>query len=183
MAQASSFDGVFSRSALFDRSSESILPEWCDLLDKADPAFRHIVGELTRMMIADVEITPAAIEIATKLGQRRHRSDVRYEEHAAANRREQCVYYIRCGEFIKIGTTTDIERRMVELCPNEVLAIEPGDMSLEHERHKQFAEHRIRRREYFRPHIHLLAHIERVRREHGVPNINYVPLNSEANAS
>lgn len=48
------------------------------------------------------------------------------------------VYYIRFGNRVKIGTTSDFRRRLHGLPVDEVLAVEPGGRDLEKLRHKQF---------------------------------------------
>lgn len=71
------------------------------------------------------------------------------------------VYYLRFGDRIKIGTTTDLRSRLASLPHDEVLAVERGDRSIESQRHAQFAHLRITRRgEWFRADPDLLAHID-----------------------
>ncbi len=84
------------------------------------------------------------------------------------------VYYARLGaNHIKVGTTSDLPRRMVELrVVNEtnLLAAEPGGYQLERERHEQFRKWRYSRRtEDFAEAPELLAHIADVRSQHGAP--------------
>lgn len=76
------------------------------------------------------------------------------------------VYYVRMGEFIKIGTTVNMPRRMLELyvAESDVLATEPGGPELEVQRHREFAEER-HHRELFECSDRLMAHIERLARE------------------
>lgn len=92
------------------------------------------------------------------------------------------VYYARRDDLIKIGTTTQIRLRMSALDITEVLAVEPGSYALESERHAQFAEHRLSPRrtdgvqgrgpkDWFRPGVDLMAHIEELRSLHAVPAI------------
>lgn len=49
------------------------------------------------------------------------------------------VYYLRFGDRIKIGTTTNLRTRLISVPCDEVLAVEPGSYALERERHEQFA--------------------------------------------
>jgi hypothetical protein len=72
------------------------------------------------------------------------------------------------GDVIKIGTTTNLKRRLVFLLPDEILAIEPGDRELERKRHKQFIHLRVRG-ERFRPGQDLLDHIAAVVEANGPP--------------
>lgn len=69
------------------------------------------------------------------------------------------VYYIRFGDRIKIGTTTNLANRLTALPFDEVLAVEPGSHFLERSRHKQFAHLRIKG-EWFRAEDELLRFIE-----------------------
>ena len=82
--------------------------------------------------------------------------------------RDSVVYYIRLtGDRIKIGWTTDLNKRLVTFRARaaDVLAIEPGGRSLEAQRHRQFGHCRIGRSEDFNEDPALLAHIESLRVE------------------
>jgi hypothetical protein len=82
--------------------------------------------------------------------------------------RDSIVYYIRLtGDRIKIGWTTDLNKRLVTFRARaaDVLAIEPGGRSLEAQRHRQFGHCRIGRSEDFNEDPALLAHIESLRVE------------------
>jgi hypothetical protein len=64
-----------------------------------------------------------------------------------------CVYFIRFGEFVKIGWSRDVSRRFVDLDihpePIEVLWVIPGNSTKEREYHDLFSELHVRR-EMFR---------------------------------
>lgn len=71
-----------------------------------------------------------------------------------------CVYYAERNGRIKIGTSTDLPRRLYGLGWPVPLAVEPGGFDLERERHDQFASLRIDlASEWFEPGADLLAHI------------------------
>lgn len=76
---------------------------------------------------------------------------------------EPVVYYVRLGPHIKIGHTADLRRRLVAfrnaVAEATVLATEPGAVTTEHRRHRQFAHLRVRN-ELFEPGPDLLAWIE-----------------------
>jgi hypothetical protein len=72
------------------------------------------------------------------------------------------VYYMRLGELIKIGTTTNIILRVSSLNPEEVMAVEPGDRTQEAARHAQFASAR-RHGEWFNPTPDLIRHVAEIR--------------------
>ena len=85
----------------------------------------------------------------------------------SAQRREQrerplnyCVYYLRVGDLIKIGTTANLRRRLREYPPNsELLAVESGGADVEARRLLQFNEHLVSGTEWFTPAPVLMAHI------------------------
>lgn len=81
------------------------------------------------------------------------------------------VYYIRIGEYIKIGTSIRPKARIASYGVGELLAVEPGDRKIEEERLRQFAHLRAARREYFKPAEELMKHIKAVREEHGDPEV------------
>lgn len=91
------------------------------------------------------------------------------------------VYYVRRGNLVKIGTTSDLYRRMSAILPDEVLAVEPGSYALESKMHSKF--HHLRaespgQREWFRLEQELHEHIERVRDFHGNPPVGLPTLPS-----
>ncbi|WKD36517.1 GIY-YIG nuclease family protein [Streptomyces xanthophaeus] len=144
------------------------------LVDPQDPAFDSILQVLSDMAAAAVDFTPEIVEAAVKAGQARHARKQPTPTLAAAPRQKlptgPVVYYVRRGNLIKIGTTTRLHRRMNELMPDEILAVEPGGEALEHARHEEFRELALTSRgEYFFPSPALIAHLERVRSEHGAP--------------
>ena len=79
------------------------------------------------------------------------------------------VYYVRVGEHVKIGTTTNLPARLKSYGPSEFLACEPGGLTVERRRHRQFAADLAAGREWFRPSPPLMAWIEAVRDEHPQP--------------
>lgn len=62
------------------------------------------------------------------------------------------VYLVRNGDLHKIGRTDNIQRRMKQLDPDEVIQVLETDRSrdLEHELHKEFQTKRLPQSEYFR---------------------------------
>lgn len=112
------------------------------------------------------------LEQAQREEDARRRAEARAAAEAAA---VHVVYYVRLGaNHIKIGTTGDLHRRMTELRvvnTTNLLAAEPGDATVEKQRHEQFRKWRYhgRHREDFAEAPDLLEHIRRVRAEHGDP--------------
>lgn len=70
------------------------------------------------------------------------------------------VYYLRLGERVKIGTTTNPRQRFAALPHEEVLAFERGDRRLERRRHLEFAAERGGSSEWFALTVRLRAHID-----------------------
>jgi hypothetical protein len=143
------------------------------LIDTEDPAFSHIAEALESMKDAGVELDEAAVVIAVKLGRQKHANTQpgAWKPRHATPARRSIVYYIRRGDLIKIGTTTNPVSRFKDLMPDEILAFEPGGPDDEARRHRQFAWCRITKRgEYFRQTTRLLGHIEALRKEHGDPD-------------
>lgn len=139
------------------------------LVDTEDPAFPRITDALQDMANAGVELTADTVGIAVKIGRQKH-ADERAKRHNSPDRRS-IVYYIRRGDFIKIGTTVNPAARLGSLMPDEILAFEPGDAELESARHGQFRSSRVARKsEYFHRTEELLAHIEALRERHGDPD-------------
>jgi len=83
------------------------------------------------------------------------------------------VYYIRIGDYIKIGYTQNLKQRIsgLRVDKSDVLATEPGGQPKERERHLQFADIRIGQRENFERTADLLTHIAKVRHENGPPKM------------
>lgn len=111
----------------------------------------------------------------------RERMGQRYDRLAdlVATARENgrlVVYYVRIGDWIKIGATTNFERRMSALQPDEVLATEPGYFDLERKRLNQFKHLRIRAKgERHRAGQDLLDHIKMIRNRYGEPTGQFNP--------
>jgi hypothetical protein len=83
------------------------------------------------------------------------------QDRIVAARENAVVYYAEVGGGnIKIGTTVNLKMRQESLYMN-VLVTEPGSYDVEHERHMQFAEERLRG-ELFRPSDRLMRHIKKL---------------------
>lgn len=81
------------------------------------------------------------------------------------------VYYIRINGQIKIGYSIDVTDRMRHYPPgSELLAIEPGTLLTEKERHQDFRRFLVRGREWFTESEALAAHIAKLRDELGDPS-------------
>ena len=88
------------------------------------------------------------------------------------------VYYVRIGEYVKIGTTGNLPQRLRQLrvSPDDLLAVEPGSVGVERARHHQFRSDRLHvRRENFHPSVALMEHIARLGGRESVPEWAKVP--------
>jgi hypothetical protein len=86
-----------------------------------------------------------------------------YGEHpdgGLAPPRLDIVYYLRFGERVKIGTTTNPRQRFAAIRHEEVLAFERGDRRQEQRRHEEFAVERAGTSEWFALSPALRAHID-----------------------
>lgn len=73
--------------------------------------------------------------------------------------RVDVVYYLRFGDRVKIGTTSNPRQRFAALLHEEVLAFELGDRTVEQRRHVEFADDRLGTSEWFALTPRLHAHI------------------------
>lgn len=64
----------------------------------------------------------------------------------------EVVYAARVGEVIKIGWTTDLQRRLGALKADELLGFIPGNYDDEQDIHKELAIWAARGREWYHPH-------------------------------
>jgi len=78
------------------------------------------------------------------------------------------VYYLRYRDRVKIGTSATPRRRLAAIMHDELLAFEPGDRRIEHDRHVQFADLR-EGGEWFSLTGAVLIHIDQVRARVGEP--------------
>lgn len=180
-----------------DQSKRLVQAPWTKYLqrvDRTDPALIQILAIFRDYELTGIEVTDESASIAIKLGRQRYERGM--EERALQQRRlgqerkemkafhrllednpDGVVYYIRRGEFVKIGTTTRYRSRMQALRPDEVLAVEPGSYSVEDQRHRQFASSQFHPgSEYFRIHDDLISHVVALRAEHGVPDNTVVTV-------
>ncbi len=145
-----------------------------DLIDTTDPAWPGIVGVLREFREAGIELDAAVTAAAVKLGRQRWKTAIhpaKPVQSGLAVDAGEIVYYLRRGDLIKIGTTTDPRKRFATLMPDEILAIEPGGYALETARHGQFDHLRVRpRSEYFRDEPELREHIKSTLAMYGEPD-------------
>lgn len=110
-----------------------------------------------------VDAWRAEVDRRALLAQEAHRA--KYVEAERKRRAEEAcpvVYYIRFGDRIKIGTSTNLKKRLGGVPYDEILAVEPGSYKLEAMRHRQFDRYRLTG-EWFSQGKSLMNHIEQVR--------------------
>lgn len=170
-------DGPFVPQSITDAGAglRPAFERLLEMIDTTDEAWPMTAGLLREMMLAEAEITEAVLMAAIKVGRRRWQQQAntalpapRHERLALAAA-GAIVYYIRRGNLIKIGTTTEPAQRFTELLPDEILAFEPGGYADEACRHRQFT-HLRRRGEYFESAPELLLHIQQIRDLYGDPD-------------
>lgn len=98
------------------------------------------------------------------------RENVLYEKRYALWGVLGVVYYMKFGDRVKIGYTSDLRARALAVPHDEVLAAEPGGFDTERQRHREFANVKIPSfKEWFRHEGDLVSHTARMRAEHGDP--------------
>lgn len=97
--------------------------------------------------------------------------DAELDAAAKTAQERSVVYYVRIGDAIKIGYSSNLKQRISSLRArrSDVLAVEPGARKLEAQRHLKFASLRRGKREDFEPSFALIQHIDAVRERHGDP--------------
>lgn len=155
-----------------DEGTRPSFAEIREAVDCSDPAFPQIAQALLEAREAGAELDAAAVEEAIHVGRQRHAAPP--EELSAEERIapafKSIVYYLLRGPLVKIGTTRRPESRFASLMPDRIMAIEPGDRSVERERHQQFKHLRHGTSEYFSQGDDLAAYIDTVRAQYGAPN-------------
>ncbi len=151
------------------------------LVDPDDPAIIHI--GMAAMQLArfgfdphDADIARRAVEVGRRdydrdpdVVEKRRIQELerRQEERRLADPwaigEGEVVYYMRIGDRVKIGWSTNLPKRLGVINPEELMVTEPGNRLLERARHDQFAELRTHG-EWFRLEDRLTSHIEELRR-------------------
>ena len=103
-------------------------------------------------------VTRSSDIMKTLLDEQARRSPRREQPARRPHAHGPLVYYLRFGDRIKIGTTTNLKERITNIPHDELLATERGSHALEHARHIEFRSDRITG-EWFRPSDRLMKHI------------------------
>lgn len=127
--------------------------------DLETPGVAAGLARLARMRKDGEEIT---IDVARAVIRTCIEYRVYEDRKAEEKKRGEVVYYMRLGDMVKIGWTTNLPKRTRTINPQEVMATEPGDMKLERQRHRQFADLRVHG-EWFRYEGPLIQWIQALR--------------------
>jgi T5orf172 domain len=130
-------------------------------LDK--PGVGRALIEIQRMRSWGVTITPKiAANCIAHFVELYRRIERLQQERLDRTTHNSVVYYMRLGDRVKIGVTINLASRMADIRPEELMAAEPGDRSIEQARHRQFA-HLRTSGEWFRLEAPLTDFIEALR--------------------
>lgn len=153
---------------------DSLLSRIFEQVESGSEELRLVLVEIHRLKSLGVEVTqPVADRIIEKVKLRLRpvppRPPARPPKPRSPRGRfsdiEQTgavVYYVRIGNRVKIGTSTNLRDRLQAINPEELLALELGGHNVESRRHRQFASLRTHG-EWFRYEGPLAEHIERLR--------------------
>lgn len=146
-----------------------------DQIDPTDPVYMYVLREMVRLDAYVEEITADMAErvVLKAREQMERRAELTRHRATLANpptsaspdgtlSTKSVVYYARISDQIKIGTSASLEKRMLDLGIEEVMATEPGDYRVEQARHAQFSPLRLRG-EWFRYEHPLIEWIARLR--------------------
>jgi hypothetical protein len=117
--------------------------------------------ELGGFVNGGVDLTPQLVRHTVERNRRWYLTNQR--EIGEKKAKPAVVYYMRLGNRVKIGWSSNLAVRVATIQPEEVMATEDGGQKLEARRHKEFADLRVSG-EWFRLEEPLIAHIEALQR-------------------
>ncbi|MFC3986449.1 GIY-YIG nuclease family protein [Streptosporangium jomthongense] len=141
--------------------------------------FRNYASDDGLPRLHHVIFAEALKNAAVVIADERHGAHLRntaVERRVNPERGPSLVYFVGREGLIKIGTTTNLEKRLKALSkgsampsgmsvgPVELLATEPGDHRTEGVLHSRFASTRVGRTEWFRPSKALQSYIDDLKR-------------------
>ena len=146
-------------------------------IDPGDPDIAGILRALADLRLygfdlEDPEIVQRAIARARQAGEQLRRGEKLREDRRTLrdyianphdDPEDETVYYMRIGNRVKIGYTTNLELRLSSINPEELLVTEAGGRLTEKRRHRQFSDLRTNG-EWFRYEGPLAEHIDELRR-------------------
>ncbi|MFD0902346.1 GIY-YIG nuclease family protein [Actinomadura sediminis] len=139
------------------------------ILEEFDPDTPGVAGGLLRLRKlkeygAEITIDVARACIRESIARAEIIDRVRKKRDERAQ--SPLVYYMRLGDLVKIGWTTNLKSRREAINPQEVMATEPGNDKVERQRHKQFADLRVHG-EWFRLESPLTEWIDQLKAAYG----------------
>ena len=142
-------------------------PGQCSIADCIRPA-----RLATQTGMCDECLTEASVDYVQMMSPIWHKRDRR-----DANYVDELVYYIRMGDRVKIGRSTNLQRRMKTFYaqPEQLLAVEPcvmhNGINRETQRHREFAAFRVGSTELFMLTEEIQDHIDEVVSIFGNPSV------------
>jgi hypothetical protein len=143
-------------------------------VDRGDEVYPLVLQEIIKLKRSNVEVTVAvAEEVIERCVERIRARPLNVPESLPTTRSRRgrfstvsitgpVVYYMRIGNRVKIGYSTNLIERLNAINPEELLAAESGSPEVERRRHRQFGQYRTHG-EWFRLEGKLAEHIERLR--------------------
>lgn len=139
--------------------------------DRANQSAMQIGFSIAGMRMAQIaewgiDLTPEQRRIIdTRAAEDFEQRDVKVRQIVAVDEPAagEMVYYMRFGDRVKIGYTTNLTSRLKAVPNDELLATEPGTRAVEAARHRQFRELRLTG-EWFDHVEPLIGHIEGLRK-------------------
>ena len=122
-------------------------------VDARDPAIREIIECAHLLKGLGFDMSDPAIQTrAIEQGRQRHKGyrRVNVQQQATMSQRhgiEQrtadpvgTVYYMRVGNRVKIGWSSNLPARLLTFNPEELVAVETGSKTVERQRHREFSQ-------------------------------------------
>lgn len=171
-------------AGFFNPMPTALPAELLKLVDLDDPDIEYIASSIAFLRAAGLDVTdPDIFQLAITGGrkradeaendlslpsaQRAERDRARREaneRHLERMELRSVVYYMRIGNRVKIGYTTNLRNRLNAINPEELVATEQGGPQLEAKRHQQFAQLRVHG-EWFRFDGALAEHVKTLPRK------------------
>lgn len=151
MANPSAFANIKRKAYRRDPVANALL----EVLPLDSPGFMPALSETATLRSYGIPLTPELVHKVAKRHAAYHPAPGWQNAKLTSG---ECVYYARIGNRVKIGTSTNVAKRMEEINPEELLVTEPGGAGLEHMRHLEFA-HLRTHGEWFRHQGLLVVHI------------------------
>jgi hypothetical protein len=138
-----------------------------DMIDPKDPALMDIIRAIMQLAGLEFDIAdPEVVQRAIDVGRRNHAHGIgrpiQSRPAVAPVTDGEVVYYMRIGNRVKIGYSSNLVSRLAAINPEELMAAEPGNMQTEKDRHVQFSRLRTHG-EWFRLEGSLEIHIARLK--------------------